>query len=124
MFSCNLILLFSFTDVIIHRIIELPNNAQTAITIDPIIEQHGCLYKFHSQPITFLYNTLHYYEANLRKKTNVKRKLVYGIINAFKDIRPRNWAVTETFLNYCQKNNDEEWNVGMSNTIELFFIWN
>lgn len=112
MFSNVCLRVLPVIDVIIHRIIELPNNAQTAITIDPIIEQHGCLYKFHSQPITFLYNTLHYYEANLRKKTNVKRKLVYGIINAFKDIRPRNWAVTETFLNYCQKNNDEEWNVG------------
>lgn len=79
--------------------------------LDQLLDTYGCLYKFHDQPITFLYNTFHYYEANLRDKSQHKRKLVYTIINAFKDVKPPNWAVTETFLNYCQKNNDD-WKSG------------
>lgn len=80
--------------------------------LDQLLDAYGCLYKFHDQPITFLYNTLHYYETILREKPQQKRKLVYTIINAFKDVKPSNWAVTDTFLLYCQRNNDE-WKTGI-----------
>lgn len=88
--------------------------------VDTLLDEYGCLYKFHSYPITFLYNTLHYYETNLKGKTKLKKKLVFTIINAFKDYRPKNWAISEPFMNYCQKNNDEEWNPGKINIFSMF----
>lgn len=97
----------------LHRLIELPlAETHAGVVADTLLNELGCLYKFHDQPITFLYNTLHYYEQNLRKKALLKPKLVYTIINAFKDVRPRNWAVTETFLNCYQKNAEEDWSLG------------
>lgn len=99
-------------DIIIHRLIEMLSCGNEFVSnfVDTLLDEYGCLYKFHSYPITFLYNTLHYYETNLKGKTKLKKKLVFTIINAFKDYRPKNWAISEPFMNYCQKNNDEEWN--------------
>nr|XP_027200115.1 mediator of RNA polymerase II transcription subunit 23-like [Dermatophagoides pteronyssinus] len=101
-------------DIIIHRLIEMLSCGNDFVSnfVDTLLNEYGCLYKFHSYPITFLYNTLHYYEINLKEKTKLKKKLVFTIINAFKDFRPKNWSISEPFMNYCQKNNDEEWNPG------------
>jgi len=101
----------TFSDIIVHRLIELPIN-HVMIAVDTLVDQHACLFKFHNQPVTYIYNTLYYYENILKKRTSLKRKLVLTLVNAFKDIRPRNWVFTDTFLNYCQKNVEEEWNVG------------
>ncbi len=35
------------------------------------------------RPVTYLYNTLHYYERKLRDKPALKRKLVQAIIGRF-----------------------------------------
>ena len=39
----------------------------------------GVLYKFHDHPMTYLYNTLHYYERKVRDKISLKRKLISSI---------------------------------------------
>ena len=84
-------------DMIVHRYLEQsPNNS---VPVEPILDQLGCLYKFHSYPINFLYNTLHYYEPKLKNK-HVKKKLVACVFNAFKETRPRNWAFSEPFIAY------------------------
>lgn len=36
------------------------------------------------RPVTYLYNTLHYYERQLRDRTNLKRKLVHAIMSSLK----------------------------------------
>lgn len=36
------------------------------------------------RPVTYLYNTLHYYERHLRDRTNLKRKLVHAIMSSLK----------------------------------------
>lgn len=80
-----------------------------------LLEIYGCLYKHHEQPITFLYNTLHYYENNLREKSALKRNFVYTMIQALKYVQ-----LTEPFMAYCARNNqqlggsapDEPWNPG------------
>lgn len=58
---------------------------------------------YHSaldRPVTYLYNTLHYYEVHLRDRTNLKRKLVHSIIGSLKDNRPLGWCLSETYLKY------------------------
>ena len=82
--------------------------------VDQLLDQLGCLYKFHDKPITYLYNTLHYYETKLKEKPQLKRKLVSAVINSFKDIRPRNWALSEAYLTYMLKGNDDiDWIPGI-----------
>lgn len=36
------------------------------------------------RPVTYLYNTLHYYERHLRDRANLKRKLVHTIMSSLK----------------------------------------
>lgn len=42
---------------------------------------------FADRPVTYLYNTLHYYERHLRDRTNLKRKLVHAIMSSLKVCR-------------------------------------
>lgn len=59
------------------------------------------------RPVTYLYNTLHYYEGHLRDRTNLKRKLVHAIIGSLKDNRPPGWCLSDTYLK-CAMNPREE----------------
>lgn len=74
-------------------------------SFDGILEHLGCLYKFHDRPVTYLYNTLHYYERKLRDVPVLKKKLVTAVIGAFKEVRPPNWALTDAFKTYLQQDN-------------------
>lgn len=102
-------------DLIIHRALELrilsPN---AAIKIDILLDEFGCLFRFHEKPLTYLYNTLHYYEAQL--PASLKRKLTSTIVGAFQDIKPANWCLSEGYTQYLQKSaaasnqqTQEEW---------------
>ncbi|XP_054154034.1 mediator of RNA polymerase II transcription subunit 23-like [Oppia nitens] len=104
-------------DIVIHRFLELPSGSMSNI-VDQLLDQLGCLYKFHDKPITYLYNTLHYYETKLKDKPLFKRKLVSAVITSFKDIRPKNWALSEAYLNYMQRD-DVDWNPGLDYYIQL-----
>ncbi|CAG2102015.1 unnamed protein product [Medioppia subpectinata] len=106
-------------DIIIHRFLELPSGSMSNI-VDQLLDQLGCLYKFHDKPITYLYNTLHYYETKLKDKPQLKRKLVSAVINSFKDIKPRNWALSEAYLTFMQRMNDDiDWTPGLEYYIHL-----
>lgn len=59
------------------------------------------------RPVTYLYNTLHYYEGHLRDRTNLKRKLVHAIIGSLKDNRPLGWCLSDTYLK-CAMNAQED----------------
>lgn len=52
------------------------------------------------RPVTYLYNTLHYYERHLRDRTNLKRKLVHAIMSSLKDNRTPGWCLSETYLKF------------------------
>ena len=41
------------------------------------------IFLFSDRPVTYLYNTLHYYEKKLRDRPTLKRKLVQAIIGEF-----------------------------------------
>ena len=94
-------------DIIIHRFIEVPN---VPIPVETLLERFGCLYKFHERPITYLYNTLHFYEQKLKDRPQVKKKLVASVIGAFKDVRPANWAMSEPYITYMQRQQEESSN--------------
>lgn len=84
-------------DLFIHRYLEmelegvrLPHDA-----LETILKSVGSLYKYHHQPITFLYQTLYCYPqlSPLRK-----RKLATTIIQSFEHSRPQCWALSEKYL--------------------------
>lgn len=108
-----LIVIYTYLDIIIHRFLELPSGSMSNI-VESLLDQLGCLYKFHEKPITYLYNTLHYYESKLKDKPQLKRKLVSSVINAFKDIKPKSWALSDAYLAYMQRPADDiDWNPGL-----------
>ncbi|CAG7828994.1 unnamed protein product, partial [Allacma fusca] len=77
-----------------------------------ILEHMGALYKFHDRPLTYLYNTLHYYEARLRDKPLLKKKLVSSILGSLRDIKPPNWALSDQYISYMQ-NDEATWTPDM-----------
>ncbi|EAT33704.1 AAEL014021-PA [Aedes aegypti] len=91
-------------DITIHRYLEVP--AAMSKTLDVLLDHLGPLYKFHDRPITYLYNTLHYYERMLRDRPQLKKRLVGTVIGSLKDVRPDNWAVTEQYQSYMSKKDD------------------
>lgn len=58
-------------DIVVHRFLEIP---QVTKSLEILLEHLGCLYKFHDRPVTYLYNTLHYYETQLRDRPPLKKK--------------------------------------------------
>lgn len=91
-------------DITIHRYLEVP--ATMSKTLDVLLDHLGSLYKFHDRPITYLYNTLHYYEKRLRERPHLKRRLVGTVIGSLKDVRPENWALTKQYHEYMLKKDE------------------
>uniref|UniRef100_A0A3B3ZYC9 Mediator of RNA polymerase II transcription subunit 23 n=1 Tax=Periophthalmus magnuspinnatus TaxID=409849 RepID=A0A3B3ZYC9_9GOBI len=84
-------------DIVIHRFLEL---LPVSKSLETLLDHLGGLYKFHDRPVTYLYNTLHYYERHLRDRTNLKRKLVHAIMSSLKDNRTPGWCLSETYLKF------------------------
>ncbi|KAG2467837.1 MED23 polymerase, partial [Polypterus senegalus] len=94
-------------DIVIHRFLEL---LPVSKSLETLLDHLGGLYKFHDRPVTYLFNTLHYYERHLRERTNLKRKLVHAIISSLKDNRPQGWCLSETYLKYAMNaREDNPW---------------
>lgn len=92
-------------DIVIHRYLELPPVTKS---LETLLEHLGCLYKFHDRPVTYLYNTLHYYERKLRDRPPLKRRLVSAVLGSLKDIRPAGWSLSEAYQNYMTTD-DSSW---------------
>eukprot|EP00069_Balaena_mysticetus_P020418 bmy_12937T0 len=91
-------------DIVIHRFLEL---LPVSKSLETLLDHLGGLYKFHDRPVTYLYNTLHYYEMHLRNRESLKRKLVHAIIGSLKDNRPQGWCLSDTYLK-CAMNARED----------------
>nr|CAD7403168.1 unnamed protein product [Timema cristinae] len=91
-------------DIVIHRYLELPPVTKS---LETLLEHLGCLYKFHDRPVTYLYNTLHYYERKLRDRPPLKRRLVAAVLGSLRDIRAPGWSLSEPYQNYMQRQTDE-----------------
>jgi len=59
------------------RFLELPPVSKS---LETLIDHMGVLYKFHDRPISYLYNTLHYYELRVRDRAMLKKKLISNIV--------------------------------------------
>ncbi|XP_066992222.1 mediator of RNA polymerase II transcription subunit 23 isoform X2 [Anabrus simplex] len=92
-------------DIVIHRYLELPPVTKS---LETLLEHLGCLYKFHDRPVTYLYNTLHYYERKLRDRPPLKRRLVSAVLGSLRDIRPPGWSLSEPYQNYMQRQADRQ----------------
>ncbi|XP_022090298.1 mediator of RNA polymerase II transcription subunit 23-like isoform X2 [Acanthaster planci] len=91
-------------DILIHRFLELPPSSKS---LEVLLDHLGGLYKFHDHPVTYLFNTLHYYEKKLRDRPLLKRKLVGAIILAQKSVKPAGWCLTPQYLEYINKPGEE-----------------
>ncbi|CAH1171324.1 unnamed protein product [Phaedon cochleariae] len=87
-------------DIVVHRFLEIP---QVTKSLEILLEHLGCLYKFHDRPVTYLYNTLHYYEAKLRDRPPLKRRLVAAVLGNLKD------TLSEPYQAYLARSPEEVW---------------
>uniref|UniRef100_A0A1B6D9V1 Mediator of RNA polymerase II transcription subunit 23 n=1 Tax=Clastoptera arizonana TaxID=38151 RepID=A0A1B6D9V1_9HEMI len=87
-------------DIMIHRNLELSPVPPVTKSLEILLDHLGCLYKFHDRPVTYLYNTLHYYERNLRERPLLKRRLVSAVLGSLNDIRAPGWSLSEPYYNY------------------------
>ncbi|KAL1455985.1 hypothetical protein WDU94_000744 [Cyamophila willieti] len=92
-------------DIVIHRYLELPPVTKS---LETLLEHLGCLYKFHDRPVTYLYNTLHYYEKKLRDRLPLKRKLVSAVLGSLCDIRAPGWSLSEQYLQYMANSGQDK----------------
>ena len=84
-------------DIVVHRFLELPPVSKS---LETLIDHMGVLYKFHDRPISYLYNTLHYYENRVRDRPMLKKKLISNIVGALKEVRPAGWCLTDQYNEY------------------------
>ncbi len=101
-------------DIVVHRFLELPALSKS---LETLMDHIGVFYKFHQKPVTYLYNTLHYYESRTRDKASLKKKLICSVVGALKDVRPPEWCLTAPFLDYLASK--EEWTPGAQYYIRL-----
>lgn len=87
-------------DIVVHRFLEIP---QVSKSLEILLEHLGCLYKFHDRPVTYLYNTLHYYEVNLRDRPPMKKKLVAAVLGNLKE------TLSEPYQAFLGRAPDEVW---------------
>lgn len=102
-------------DILIHRLLELPNNQGSNI-LEHLLKELGGLFKFHDRPITYLYNTLHYYAQCM--PANLKKKLVSTVLNSQSSNYIEGWSCTKEFLEYLDSSNDY-WEVKPSYMINV-----
>lgn len=103
-------------DIVIHRYLEMSIDTVSQ-SLESVLKTLGLLYKFHDRPITYLYNTLFYYEMKLRDRPALKRLLVGAIITSLKEVREKNWALTEQYQMYIKNQlmpDETTWNPDLS----------
>ena len=65
--------------------------------------------------MTYLYNTLHYYENKLRDRLSLRKKLVGSITDALKVVRPPGWALSQDIMEKylaCPASEEGNWKPG------------
>ncbi|KAL3284506.1 hypothetical protein HHI36_018665 [Cryptolaemus montrouzieri] len=87
-------------DIVVHRFLEI---IPVKKSLEILLEHLGCLYKFHDRPMTYLYNTLHYYEKILRDRPPLKRRLVAAVLGTLKE------TLSEPYQLFLKRGPDEVW---------------
>lgn len=76
-------------------------------------------YFLTDRPVTYLYNTLHYYERKLQDRPPLKRKLVNAILSPFCESRSPGWSLSEQYLQYMQVVDNPSWTPELDYYINL-----
>lgn len=63
-----------------------------------------------------MYNTLHYYERQLRDKPMLKRRLVTAILGSLRETKTPGWALSEAYQKYMD---DVQWQPELDYYIRL-----
>jgi mediator of RNA polymerase II transcription subunit 23 len=72
------------------------------------------------RPVTYLYNTLHYYERKLRDKPILKRRLVTAILGSLRETKTPGWALSEAYQRYIARSADDlQWQPELDYYIRL-----
>ena len=89
-------------DIVIHRMIELspPDRALNSSRqwLTDILTIYAGLYSFHDAPITFLHNTLHYYEQSLAQRDSERKSLIRAVL--------QHRALSKEFTDYMGEDNE------------------
>jgi len=90
-------------DLFIHRYLEmeLAEIETPQGCLDTILDSFVSLYRFHHQPLTFVYQTLYCFTQLPAAK---KRLLAVKIIREFDAVRPAFWALSEKYLAIPEEN--------------------
>ena len=91
-------------DIVVHRYLEIPPVTKS---LEILLDHLGCLYRFHDRPVTYLYNTLHYYERKLRDRPPLKRRLVSAVLGSFRETRAPGWALSDAYQQFMQRPPDD-----------------
>jgi len=70
-----------------------------------ILKLYGGLYAFHDAPITFLHNTLHYYEHSLAERDNEKKGLIRAVL--WSQLVPPYRVLSQDFVDYMGKDESD-----------------
>ncbi|KAK3924714.1 Mediator of RNA polymerase II transcription subunit 23 [Frankliniella fusca] len=92
-------------DNLIHRYLEMPTS-EVNKSLESLLEHLGMLYKFHDRPVTYLYNTLHYYESKVRDRASLKRRLVYAVLTHLQDSKVHGFGLSVPYQQYMQGSSD------------------
>ena len=62
--TSGIVVIFVVTGIVSSQLLysSWPLLSQVNKSLETLFDHLGCLYKFHHRPMTYLYNTLHYYE--------------------------------------------------------------
>lgn len=86
-------------DNLIHRYLEVQVPSVNK-SLESLLEHLGCLYKFHDRPVTYLYNTLHYYELKVRDRPSLKRRLVVAVLGLLHETKIPGFGLSEPYQQY------------------------
>lgn len=75
------------------------------------VEFENTFFLFVDRPVTYLYNTLHYYERKLQDRPPLKKRLVNAILNSFCESRSPGWSLSEKYMEYMRSAEENStWN--------------
>ncbi|OWA51923.1 Mediator of RNA polymerase II transcription subunit 23 [Hypsibius exemplaris] len=84
-------------DVMVHRFIELPGCQQQ---FETVLELCGKIFSFHDRPVTFLWQTFHFYDNLLKDNLAIRRKLMKAVVGFKAEHYPPNFYFTAQYEAY------------------------
>ncbi len=67
------------------------------------------IFVFSDRPVTYVYNTLHYYERKLQDSAPLKRRLVSAILTSFCESRSPGWSLSDKYIEYMTSGDNSPW---------------